>query len=80
MVPRSDQVPDASRITPPVIPLGQRTGHNISVTIDLDVGLPLDKIESVSHDIVSHKTGTGQYRIELKTGETIPNKDFCAGV
>ena len=72
----TDQVPDASRITPPVIPPGQRTGHNISVTVDLDVGLPLDKIESVSHDIVSRKMGTGQYRIELKTGETIPNKDF----
>ncbi len=36
------QVPDASRITPPVMRDGMRAGHDISVEVALDAGVPID--------------------------------------
>ena len=39
--PDTDLVPDASRITPPVLGPGERSGHDIAVTLTLDAGLPL---------------------------------------
>ena len=42
--PDTDRVPDASRITPPVAEPGTRAGHDISIEVDLDAGVPLDAI------------------------------------
>ena len=39
--PPTDQVPDAHRISPPVTPDGTRTGHDISITVNLDASLPI---------------------------------------
>ena len=72
----TDIVPDASEITPPVLPLGMRGGNDLFLHINLDVGLPLDKIESISHEIESSVNPDGSYAVKLKNGETIPNKDF----
>ena len=36
----TDVVPDAPRITPPVVPPGMRSGNNVSLSIVLDAGLP----------------------------------------
>src|SRR6185369_7852876 len=40
--PDTTQVPDASRISPKLAPAGMRAGHDISLDIMLDAGLPLD--------------------------------------
>src|SRR6266545_4442784 len=37
--PDTSQVPDASRITPKMLPAGLRSGHDISLDIQLDAGL-----------------------------------------
>jgi len=71
----TDQVPDASRITPPLVPEGMRSRHNINVTIEIDAGLPISEVRSPSHQLrIEH---SGQIvRIQLAGEDTIPNKDL----
>ncbi|MFH0878996.1 MAG: VIT domain-containing protein, partial [Lentisphaerota bacterium] len=47
--PDTDQVPDASKITPPVLKPGERNGHDIEITVKLNAGLPVYKLQSPSH-------------------------------
>ena len=44
--PDTDQVPDASRITPPVTPEGTRAGHDISIAVSIDAGVPIQGLAS----------------------------------
>ena len=72
----TDQVPDASTITPPVTPPGTRAGHDISITVTVDAGLPLKGIASPSHSISMEHIKPNRAIVRLQTGTTIPNKDF----
>ena len=72
----TDIVPDASQITPKVVPDGMRSGNKISLNINLDAGLDIRNIMSTSHEIIQKKIGKGRYQIKLKKVENIPNKDF----
>jgi Ca-activated chloride channel family protein len=71
----TDRVPDASRITPPVVPPGTRSGHDIGVTVEIDAGVAVSDIRSTSHQIrIEHD---GQIvRVKLGGEDTIPNKDL----
>ncbi|MEH2409745.1 after-VIT domain-containing protein [Nostoc sp.] len=71
----TDQVPDASRITPPVVPEGTRTRHNINVTVEIDAGLPISEVRSPSHQLKIEHSGQ-IVRIQLAGEDTIPNKDL----
>ena len=72
----TDIIPDASQITPKVVPEGMRSGNTISLNINLDAGLDINNIISSSHKIIKKKKGKGRYEINLKNNENIPNKDF----
>lgn len=74
--PDTDETPDASRITPPVTPEGTRAGHDISVEVILDAGMPVEDIESVLHEVDVTPSGATGLRIALKDQATIPNRDF----
>ncbi len=74
--PDTSQVPDASRITPPVTPEGTRAGHDISISVRLDAGIPVDQIKSTLHEIDLERPNDRQALIRLKHRATIPNKDF----
>ncbi|MDQ3818876.1 MAG: VIT and VWA domain-containing protein, partial [Acidobacteriota bacterium] len=74
--PNTTQVRDASRITPIVTPKGTRAGHDISVDISLDAGVPLESIESKSHEIDVERPNVGSAHVRLKNRDEIPNKDF----
>ena len=76
----SDAVPDASRITPPVRNPETRSGHDISLAIDLDPGFEFASIKSVSHEISAKRLADGRQHIELASGSTIPNRDFVLEV
>ncbi|WP_334710175.1 VIT domain-containing protein [Nostoc sp.] len=71
----TDQVPDASRITPPVVPEGMRSRHNINVTVEIDTGLPISQVRSPSHQLKIEHSGQ-IVRIQLAGEDTIPNKDL----
>jgi Ca-activated chloride channel family protein len=74
--PDTTQVPDASRITPQVAAAGTRAGHDISIEVNLNAGVPLDEIKATSHEIDFEKQGERQARVALKKRNEIPNKDF----
>jgi Ca-activated chloride channel family protein len=72
----TNQVPDASRITPNVVAAGQRAGHDISINVHLNAGMPVSQISSKLHEVQVHNTGNSQADISLADKATIPNKDF----
>ncbi len=76
----TNSVSDASRITPPVRSPESRSGHDISLAVDLDPGFEAASIKSVSHTINVQTLHDGRQRVELATGTTIPNKDFVLEV
>ncbi len=74
--PDTDQVPDASRITPQVTPKGTRAGHDISLQLAIDAGVPLQALRSSSHEIDVQRNGTSAALVKLRNEAEIPNKDF----
>lgn len=74
--PDTGQVPDASKITPPVAAEGMRAGHDISLKLSVDAGVPIDSLNSGSHEINITRPGPTQATVELRDLATIPNKDF----
>ncbi len=73
----TDAVPDASRITPPVTPKGTRAGHDISLSVSIDAGVPLRKIRSVLHKVtIEQEQGSPKAKVAIDQLDTIPNKDF----
>ncbi len=67
---------DGSRITPPVAPEGTRAGHDISIAVSIDAGLPLGDIASKTHPIDLQRTATNRALVSLRDQSVIPNKDF----
>jgi Ca-activated chloride channel family protein len=78
--PDTDDVPDASRITPIVRPPDSRPRHDLSLSVDLDPGFEFDSIKSVSHTISVARQPNGHQQITLANTTTIPNKDFVLEV
>ncbi len=72
----TDQVPDASRITPPVLKPGERSGQDISVTVELDAKLPIRALHSVSHAVDTKTLSQQRRRVELHPSDRIPSKDL----
>ena len=67
-------VRDAARISPP--PARSRGGHDISVEVNLNAGVPVEEIRSVSHQIEQIVSTSSSAKVTLRSGRTIPNKDF----
>jgi Ca-activated chloride channel family protein len=74
--PDTNQVPDASRITPRMAPPNLRSGHDISLDIQLDAGLLVDGLTSKTHEVAIERADARSAHIQLKDSATIPNKDF----
>ncbi len=77
----TDQVSDAARITPPVLPPSASEAepkiHNpLSLEIDLDAGFALAKLTSSYHQIDVVQRSDHQYHIRLNAGSVPANKDF----
>jgi Ca-activated chloride channel homolog len=74
--PDTDSVPDASKITPKPAPPGMRAGHDISLKLTLDAGVPIDGLVSKTHEVEIERPDDRRARVRLKDRETIPNRDF----
>ncbi|MBZ5583865.1 MAG: hypothetical protein LAQ30_16975, partial [Acidobacteriia bacterium] len=64
--PDTNQVPDASRITPPVTPEGTRAGHDISLEVALDAGVPIESLAAKTHDIAIERPNPRQAVVRLR--------------
>jgi Ca-activated chloride channel homolog len=74
--PDTTEVPDASRITPPVAKPETRAGHDISVSVTLDAGVPIRNIRTLQHKVSVEKTGASSAVVRLDDQNEIPNRDF----
>jgi Ca-activated chloride channel family protein len=54
----------------------QRSGHDISVSVNLDAGVKIEKVESVNHKITTDSPEVGLTSVKLDSSDSIPNKDF----
>lgn len=72
----TDMVPDASSITPPVTREGTRAGHDIDISVSLDAGVPIEKIESRLHEVKVVREGKNRATVNLTNRREIPNRDF----
>src|SRR6202030_2666248 len=76
----TNAVPDASRITSIVRNPESRSGHDISVAVDLDSGFEAASLKCISHQISVRRLADGRQHVELAAGATLPNKDFVLEV
>ncbi|WP_428033515.1 marine proteobacterial sortase target protein [Amphritea sp.] len=71
----TDQVPDASEITPPqVTGMNRVDTHRIDMDIHLNAGLPLDKISSISHAITVEQQGSA-YQVKFQNKDELMDRD-----
>src|SRR5688572_5618629 len=68
-------VKDASKIKPPVSE-AMRAGHDISIEVNLNAGVPVEAVRSVSHKIEQLNFAPSKAKVNLQGEKTIPNKDF----
>jgi Ca-activated chloride channel family protein len=69
-------VPDAERITPPVLKPGHRSGHDISLAVTLDAGLPIVAEHAVAHQVEIERPSETKHLLRLASANEIPNRDF----
>ncbi|HEY8413887.1 MAG TPA: VIT domain-containing protein, partial [Pyrinomonadaceae bacterium] len=72
-LPRTDQPVDNSRIDPP---RASRAGHDISLELQLNAGVPIQSLNSETHETEIERTAENSAVVRLKDRATIPNKDF----
>ncbi len=69
-------VPDASRITPPVLHPGKGAINPVTLTISLEAGFPLARIESLNHAILAEDDSAGKTDIRFVNGSEPADRDF----
>jgi Ca-activated chloride channel family protein len=72
----TDAVPDASRITPPVLLPGYPNPVRLKLRVDIDPsGLPMSQLRSSLHAVVENGGDGGARSVELQPGERL-DRDF----
>jgi Ca-activated chloride channel family protein len=54
----------------------ERSGHDISLAVDLDAGVKIEEIACTSHAIKESRHGSEKVHVQLSPLDNIPNKDF----
>lgn len=73
--PDTDEVPDASKITPPVLNPKSSACAPLLITVDIESPLSIGGLVSANHTITSN-AGNGVTTVELAAGATLANRDF----
>jgi Ca-activated chloride channel family protein len=74
--PDTDQVPDASTITPPVAIAAPAGVQALELTVRVDAGFGLGQVHSESHDVTITNTGPGQFDVQLAGRDAVADRDF----
>jgi len=71
-------VPDASRISPPVVGRGARSGQDVSVDVTVDMGRTVGAWAVPTHAeaVTGRVADDGTLAVALASGESLPNRDF----
>lgn len=70
----TDQV--GSRISPPILSETTRSGHDISVAVELNAGATLSGLTFPTHQVETVRFGPMQATMRLRQQDSIPNRDF----
>jgi len=54
----------------------ERSGHDISLAVDLDAGVKIEEVACASHAIEKSRAGSERLHVQLSPLDNIPNKDF----
>ncbi|MEN6335352.1 MAG: VIT domain-containing protein [Phycisphaerales bacterium] len=54
----------------------ERSGHDISLAVDIDAGVKIEEVACSSHAIKKDSEGSEKVRVQLSELDNIPNKDF----
>jgi Ca-activated chloride channel family protein len=60
----------------PYLAPNQRGGHDISLAVDIDAGVPIGNIDSRNHRIQTQRISATKMRVTLDPEDNIPNRDF----
>jgi len=60
----------------PYVKPGQRTGHDISLSVSLDAGVPVRNMKVTNHKAAIERFDAHLAKVTLSPGDSIPNKDF----
>lgn len=72
----TDQVPDASRITPPVLDPADGRRNPVTIQVSLDAGFALAQVTSRYHPVVEARDPQGIVRLHLAEGAVPADRDF----
>ena len=72
----TEQVPDAARITPPVLRPEAGPANPVSIRVELDAGVPIAHVASPYHRVDIRSISPSRRQIELAAGAVAANKDF----
>ncbi len=72
----TDQVPDASRITPPVLDPAHGKINQVSIQVNLNAGFPLARLESSYHPMDTTQDEQGVHHMTLREGQVPADRDF----
>jgi len=54
----------------------QRSGHDISLAVDIDAGVKIEEVMSSNHAISKKFDGKNRVNVAISKNDSIPNKDF----
>jgi Ca-activated chloride channel family protein len=74
--PDTNQVRDASRLTPPVLPPGEGGRNPVSIDVELDAGFPIETLVSRYHPIVSERRDDSRYHVRLRDERVPADRDY----
>ena len=74
-LPRMPIQPDSTGVNVQYLRPGERSGHDIAISVELDAGVSIEAIKA-SHFIDEVRTDDGTATIQLAHRTTIPNRDF----
>jgi Ca-activated chloride channel family protein len=55
---------------------GERSGHDISLKLDVDAGVAIEEFRCATHDVTHESPSPERLSVTLKPGDSIPNRDF----
>jgi Ca-activated chloride channel homolog len=55
---------------------GERSGHDISVRVDVNAGVSIEEFRCVTHDVSRESVSREHFTVEIKPKDSIPNRDF----
>lgn len=54
----------------------ERSGHDIALSVEIDAGVPIEKIDSRNHKIATQQLSPTKTRVTLDASDTLPNRDL----